>query len=91
MFLITLMNKSILKTIIEHDCWIGQRVMIKAGIRIGIGSIIGAGSLITKDVEPYTIVGGVPGKVIRKRFKKILFKSKWWELSEDNLKNFNTH
>ena len=44
--------------------------MIKAGVRIGVGSIIGAGSLITKDVEPYTIVGGVPGKVIRKGLKK---------------------
>ena len=83
------------KTIIEHDCWIGQRVMIKAGVRIGVGSIIGAGSLITKDVEPYTIVGGVPGKVIRKRFKKNiikkLLKSKWWELSEDNLKKISIH
>ena len=48
------------KTIIEHDCWIGQRAMIKAGIKIGIGSIIGAGSIITKNVEPYSIVAGVP-------------------------------
>ncbi len=69
--------------------------MIKAGIKIGIGSIIGAGSIITKNVEPYSIVAGVPGKVINKRFKKNvikkLLKSKWWELNEDSLKKISMH
>jgi acetyltransferase-like isoleucine patch superfamily enzyme len=55
-------------TVIEDDVWIGYRVTIMAGVRIGRGSIIGAGAVVTKDVEPYTIVGGVPARPIRKRF-----------------------
>jgi acetyltransferase-like isoleucine patch superfamily enzyme len=53
--------------IIEDDVWIGRNVVIMPGIKIGIGSIIGAGSVVTKDVEPYSIVGGVPAKIIKKR------------------------
>ncbi|VVO11984.1 CatB-related O-acetyltransferase [Pseudomonas fluorescens] len=56
------------KVIIGNDVWIGRNVTIKRGITIGDGAIIGAGAVITKDVEPYTIVGGIPGKTIRKRF-----------------------
>lgn len=70
--------------IIEDDVWIGLNVCITCGCkRIGRGAIIGAGSVVTKDVEPYTIVGGVPAKVIRKRFDDDriaqLEASKWWE------------
>ena len=50
--------------VIEDDVWIGSRVIILPGVRIGHGSIIGAGAVVTKDVEPYTIVGGNPAKVI---------------------------
>lgn len=53
--------------IIGNDVWIGSRVIINPGIEIGTGSIIAAGSVITKNVEPFTIVGGVPAKVIRRR------------------------
>lgn len=55
------------QVIIEDDVWIGTRVVINPGLRIGCGSIIGAGSVVTKDVEPYSIVGGVPARLIRKR------------------------
>ena len=55
-------------TIIESDVWIGQRATILHGVKIGRGSVVGAGSLITKDVPRYTIVGGNPAKVIKNRF-----------------------
>jgi len=71
---------------IGNDVWIGSRVIICPGVmNIGDGAIIGAGSVVTHDVEPYTIVAGNPAKVIRKRFNedqiKYLQDSKWWELS----------
>ncbi len=52
---------------IEDDVWIGSRVIILPGIKIGKGSIIGAGAVVTKDVPEYSIVGGVPAKLIRSR------------------------
>ncbi len=55
-------------TTIEDDVWIGYRAVINAGVRIGRGVIIAAGSVVTKDIEPYTIVGGDPARPIRKRF-----------------------
>lgn len=54
-------------TVISDDCWIGVRAIFTPGHRIGKGSIVGAGSVVTKDVEPYSIVGGNPAKLIRKR------------------------
>ncbi len=56
-----------LPVVIEDDVWIGARVVIIPGVTIGRGSIVGAGSVVTKDVESYAIVGGVPAKVIKKR------------------------
>lgn len=53
---------------LEDDVWIGQRATILDGVRIGQGAAVAAGALVTKDVEPYTIVGGVPARIIRKRF-----------------------
>ena len=53
---------------LEDDVWIGARVTMMQGVTIGRGAIIGAGSVVTKDVAPYTIVGGVPAREIRKRF-----------------------
>jgi len=68
--------------IIEDDVWIGSNSVILSGVKIGRGSIIGAGSIVTKDVESYSIVGGNPAKFLRKRFdqKTIdkLEESKWW-------------
>jgi maltose O-acetyltransferase len=54
-------------TIIEDDVWIGARAIINAGKKIGKGAIVAAGSVVTKDVEPYTIVGGNPAKFIKNR------------------------
>lgn len=52
---------------IEDDVWVGYGAQIMAGLTIGKGSIIGAGAVVTKDIPPYTVVGGVPAKVIRPR------------------------
>lgn len=77
------------ETVIGNDVWIGVNAFIKGGISIGDGAIIGAYSVVTKDVEPYTIVAGNPARVIRKRFDdaviEALQKSKWWELDEIEL------
>lgn len=53
--------------VISDDVWIGRRVIILPGVRVGTGSILAAGAVVAKDVEPYTIVGGVPAKIIGKR------------------------
>jgi virginiamycin A acetyltransferase len=70
-------------TIIGNDVWIGNNATFMQGIKIGDGAIIGTNSLVTKDVEPYTIVGGNPAKVIRKRFDdetiQLLLSLKWWD------------
>ncbi len=56
------------ETIIGDDVWIGAKAIIKVGVKIGNGAIIAAGAVVTKDVEPYSIYGGVPAKKIRDRF-----------------------
>ncbi len=70
-------------TIIGHDVWIGFDATIMPGVTIGDGVIIGTRSVVTHDVEPYTIVGGNPVKVIRKRFDDdtiaFLLDLKWWD------------
>jgi maltose O-acetyltransferase len=55
------------KVVIEDDVWIGQNTIIMPGIKIGKGAIVGAGAVVTKDVPPYAIVGGVPAKIIKFR------------------------
>lgn len=84
-----------LDTIIGNDVWIGSRVLIKNGVKIGDGVVIGMGSVVTKDIEPYSIVAGVPAKVIRKRFDdKIIdqfMNVKWWELSDERLEEISQH
>jgi len=57
-------------TIIEDDVWIGRRVIINAGVTIGKGAIVAAGSVVTKNVAPYSIVGGVPAQLIKMRFSQ---------------------
>ena len=76
--------------IIGNDVWIGFEAIILAGVKIGDGAIIGARALVTKDVPPYSIVGGVPAKEIRKRFSQDtierLLSLKWWDWSKEKIK-----
>lgn len=69
--------------VIGNDVWIGYEAVIMSGVTIGDGAIIGTRAVVTKDVPPYTIVGGVPAKQIRKRFPEEiiseLLKLKWWD------------
>ena len=75
--------------VIGNDVWIGANVSILPGVYIGDGAVIAAGAVVTKDVEPYAIVGGVPAKVIRYRFSPkeiyILLKIKWWDWSVEEV------
>ncbi len=79
-------------TTIGNDVWIGNRALVLQGVNIGDGAIVGAGSVVTKDVEPYTIVAGNPAKVIRKRFDdetiEKLQKLQWWNMLDEELKKY---
>ncbi len=78
-------------TIIKSDVWIGMNSKIMPGVSIHEGAIVAANSLVTKDVEPYTIVGGNPAKVIRHRFSKKdtekLLEMRWFDWSDDHIEN----
>ncbi|MDP5085226.1 MAG: chloramphenicol acetyltransferase [Yoonia sp.] len=56
---------------IGHDVWIGHGVTVTAGVTIGTGAVIGAGAVVTRDVDPYTVVGGVPARFIKRRFSEM--------------------
>lgn len=75
------------RIIIGNDVWIGSRAAILRGVTIGDGAVVAQGAVVTKDVEPYTIVGGVPARPIRKRFSdKVIEKLeqiKWWDYGPD--------
>lgn len=77
--------------VIGNDVWIGYEAVIMAGVHIGDGAIIAARAVVTKDVPPYTIVGGTPAKEIRKRFDaeviQQLLMLKWWNWSTDKIRN----
>ncbi|WP_339020970.1 CatB-related O-acetyltransferase [Spiroplasma endosymbiont of Atherix ibis] len=78
-------------TIIGNDVWIGYGATIMPGLKIGNGSIIAAKAVVTKDVKPYSIVGGNPAKLIRMRFDKNKIKEledlKWWDESIESICN----
>jgi len=77
------------RTLIGNDVWIGHSAIVMQGVKIGDGAVIGAGAVVTKDVEPYAIVAGCPSKVIRMRFEECiingLLESEWWSLNDLNL------
>lgn len=77
--------------VIEDDVWIGQGVMILEGVSIGRGAIVAAGTVVTKDIAPYTIVGGNPIKKIRMRFTEQQIKkienSQWWNKTPEWIEN----
>ena len=76
---------------IGNDVWLGANVIVVDGVNISDGAIISAGSVVTKNIPPYAIVGGVPAKIIRYRFKKDeiekLLKLKWWDKDIEYLRN----
>jgi acetyltransferase-like isoleucine patch superfamily enzyme len=75
--------------VIGNDVWVGKGSTIMMGIKIGDGAIIAANSHVVKDVEPYSIVGGNPAKVLKKRFTdeqiQKLLKIKWWDWTEEKI------
>ena len=76
--------------VIGNDVWIGYEAVILSGVTIGDGAVIGSRAVVTKDVEPYTIVGGVPAKLIRKRFDEQTIekmgKIGWWNWNEEQIR-----
>ena len=75
--------------LIGNDVWIGYEAVILSGVTIGDGAIVAARSVVTKDVPPYTIVGGVPAKPIRRRFDRetidALLELRWWDWPAEKL------
>lgn len=73
-------------TVVGNDVWIGSEAVIMPGVRIGDGAVIGTRSLVTRDVEPYAIVGGNPARLLRKRFGDAdiarLLELRWWDWSD---------
>lgn len=77
------------KIIIGNDVWIGHNVIIVGNVTIGNGAILAAGTVVTKDVLPYSIVGGIPAEIIRKRYSDSIIKEievlEWWNKTEAEL------
>jgi virginiamycin A acetyltransferase len=77
--------------IIENDVWIGAKSTIMSGVKISNGAVVAAGSVVTKDVPPYAIVGGNPAKIIRYRFNdhqiEQLLQISWWDWDEEKIRN----
>lgn len=82
--------RSTRETIIGNDVWIGQGAFVKSGVNVGHGCVIGMGSVVTRSVEPYSIVAGNPARLIRNRFEpriaEALLRMKWWDLHDDELR-----
>lgn len=78
-------------TVIGNDVWIGSEAIIMPGVKVGDGAVIGTRALVTRDVEPYAIIGGNPAKTLRMRFDErtvqMLLEMKWWDWSTDQLKD----
>jgi chloramphenicol O-acetyltransferase type B len=77
-------------TVIGNDVWIGSEAIVMPGVRVGDGAVIGTRAVVTRDVEPYAIVGGNPARVIRKRFDEadiaMLLELAWWHWTDDQLR-----
>ena len=76
-------------TVVGNDVWLGRECVVMPGVRIGDGAIVAAYSVVTRDVEPYTVVGGNPARVIRRRFDSeltdMLLRLKWWDFAPEAL------
>ena len=77
-------------TVIGNDVWIGSEAIVMPGVRVGDGAVIGTRAVVTRDVEPYAIVGGNPARMIRKRFDEadiaMLLQLAWWRWTDDQLR-----
>ena len=77
------------RVVIGHDVWIGHGATVLPGVTVGDGAVIGAGAVVSRDVAPYTIVGGVPAKLIRERFPRPVAERMqalaWWDWDHDRL------
>ncbi|MPM08315.1 Virginiamycin A acetyltransferase [bioreactor metagenome] len=78
--------------VVGNDVWIGYEAVILSGVHIGDGAIIGARAVVTKDVPPYTVVGGIPAKEIKKRFDEEiiqrLLQTEWWNWPVEKIRQF---
>ncbi|MCP8895251.1 acetyltransferase [Shinella daejeonensis] len=78
------------RVVIGHDVWIGHGATILPGVRVGNGAVIGSGAVVTRDVEPYTIVGGVAARPIRERFSRAIAERMdrlaWWNWDHARLR-----
>lgn len=83
------------KVVIGNDVWIGEGCFINGGVTIGNGAIVGAHSVITKDVEPYSVVAGAPARLLRLRFDKdtasYLERIQWWNWPEKQIERYSTY
>jgi acetyltransferase-like isoleucine patch superfamily enzyme len=81
--------------IIGHDVWVGQNAIILSGVSIGNGAVIGAGSVVAKDVEPYAIVAGNPARFVRYRFPAETIAKlqavEWWGLPDESIKRLEEY
>lgn len=82
------------RTRIGNDVWLGHSVRIRAGVEIDHGAVVAMGSVVTKDVHPYSVVGGNPARVLRMRFSEEvidgLLATEWWTLSDEELGRWAT-
>lgn len=78
---------------IGNDVWIGHAVIVLSGINVGNGAVLAAGAVVTRDVEPYTIVAGIPARPIRRRFPddvaRRLERLAWWDWPDDEIRSVN--
>jgi len=77
------------RVVLGHDVWIGHGATVLPGVKVGTGAVVGAGSVVTKEVQPYTIVAGVPARMIRRRVTEeveaSLMRIQWWNWTHDRL------
>ena len=78
------------RVVVGHDVWIGHGATVLPGVTVGNGAVIGAGAVVSRDVAPYSIVGGVPAKLIRERFTRSagerMDRLAWWDWDHDRLR-----